>query len=205
MDVDSLSGIMEFSNVKERRNLSCVSSLFKDTFESSKIKRANSTVKENVRKRLWKTYWYALDDPDELINDVFPSGFNRHQFSKYIDYQIDGIFQRSYVEGMSCGDFCDIVRGSFHIDRIFKIGTVLSRIEDLSHEEYMKMTIDDFFLRDIKKGCECFAENISELEIPKDLPFFMDIAVDSGCKTFQTRFMMYTWEKKGLSLGTRFD
>ena len=196
LNVDSVSRVMEFSRVMERRNLSCVSSIYKEAFDASRDTCTKIVMNKIVEERQEKMYFYTIYHADETLGDVLPRTFDKSQLTGYVQYQIDGIFNRNYKEGMDANQFYDIVDESFHLTDIFKIGTILGLMEGLSRTEYEDMTIREFFLRDFGMECECVIDRIKTLEYKRDILFYTDVIVDKCGKTLLTSFQIKSWEKR---------
>lgn len=200
--VDSLCNVMEFCKARERRQLSCVARDFKEAFYTSRKTCAMIAMKTIVRDRNDRFYFYVIRSPSELLEDVLPVGLRRHQMTEYVNYQIDAMFKRYYVEGMGVNAFYDIIDDSFHMTDLFKIGAVLKLVGAfLTHTPYEE--IDVRFFLTFSTGdhydqlLECLEENAEDNYL--DILWYTGELCNSNGKTYLCSFQRDVWIERGLS------
>ena len=128
MDVDSLSGIMEFSKVKERRNLSCVSSLFKETFDSSREKCTKISMWDLVNERRERFVFPIVTSKHQTIRECLPKGYRSNQM-RHLELDAIKTLQYGFDINITFDDLISTIR------------------ENKSYEIFLKLACA-FFLED---------------------------------------------------------
>lgn len=161
--VDSLCNVMEFCKVKERRQLSCVSSDFREAFDISRKTCAMIAMKTIVRDRRDRFFFYQVRSRDDLLVDVLPTVLRRNQMAEYLDYQIDAMFARYYQGGMGVNAFFDIIHESFHMTDMLKFRAVLKLIEGfVTHMTYEEIPVSFYFTFSTGDRYDQLLEHIEE-------------------------------------------
>lgn len=160
MNVDSLSSIMEFSKVKERRNLSCVSSLFKETFDSSRLKCTKIALVKLVKERREKMYFPIVESTDQSVKDCLPKNFKSNVLQRYLTYQMKSIYSLEFRDGMELGQMCPLIEEDpFDMGIVSKF-TAIQFLDEIDgnqtilsvFEEYADQWSIDRFKSDIESG-----------------------------------------------------
>lgn len=94
ISVNSLALVLEFSRVKERRNVSCVSRRSKEAFDLSREKCSSMALHRIAleRREFWE-FPEILDD-GQTIADCMPERYNFTRMYRYLAYQDDAAEER---------------------------------------------------------------------------------------------------------------
>ena len=143
MNVDSLSRIMEFSKVKERRNLSCVSCLFKETFEKTKEECTRLAMGKLVEERRERFEFPIVTSKHQTIRECLPKGYRRYHILRHLEKRAMKIIQYEL----------------FYLDFDDMISTIR---ENKSYEFFMKLSTLFFFRdKDTRMTLETLYANFS--------------------------------------------
>lgn len=204
ISLDSLCNVMEFCKIKERRQLSCVSRDLKSAFDRSRQKCVMIAMAIIAAERINRFYFYGIRSPKDLLEDVLPVGLRRYQMTEYVNYQIDAMFKRYYVEGMGANAFYDIIDDSFHLTDLFKIGAVLKLVGAfLTHTPYEKIDVRFFFTFSTGNHYDQLLQGLEEEDddaIVWDILWYMGQLENSSGKTYLCSFQKDLWIQRGLSL-----
>ena len=158
MNVDSLSRVMEFSKAKERRNLSCVSSVFKETFDSSKMECTKIAMRKLVEERRERYEFPIITSKDQIIMKCLPKNFRKLSLTNFLTYQVRNVFLNKSREGLSFDDFC-LDLGRHELKFITKIAAMDFMDDYASHntileafEERTDIWSIDQFHKDMQDG-----------------------------------------------------
>jgi len=122
LEADSLKGVFSFSRARDRRNLSCVCSTFKEAFDRSSYDCARIALASSIRERRKRYEFPILRNYIQPVRDCLPEKVSMVRLKMYLFYQIIVLFSRHYDEKKSFIDFERFVRNdSFASSLILKM------------------------------------------------------------------------------------
>ncbi len=110
MSVDSLSGIFEFSKVKERRNLSCISSLFKETFDASRKECTKISMRNLVEERRERYEFPLVTSKHQTVKECLPKGYRGHHQMRHLEQHAMKILQHDFDINITFDDLISTIR-----------------------------------------------------------------------------------------------
>jgi len=124
-NVDSLKGIFEFSRIKERRNLSCVSSIFLEAFYESREECTKIAMLGLVQERRDRYEFPTVSCKEQTIRESLPKKYRLYTLNTYLTYQIQNLIWKEMKEGRSLQKlFSFIENNKFEMCLLCKFETV---------------------------------------------------------------------------------
>ncbi len=170
MNVDSLSGIMEFSKVKERRNLSCVSSLFKETFDKSMEECTRIATRGLVEERRERYEFPIVTSKEQTIRECLPKKFDMKGLVIYLAYQAISIIRYEFDWETDEEFLTHIIKKEKFMFSIFMKIATLRLFQKLSS----KKTLRILFLELSHNKHPLYMEEPSSIEIKKPVWYHVD-------------------------------
>ena len=109
LDSNSIVGILEFSRIRERRMMSCVSLVYKETFDKTRESCTRIALKRLVEERRLRYGFPVVNNIYCPIVLCIPRGFEPRRILSYLIDQLLAIFVKEFKQEMSFNEFCDVV------------------------------------------------------------------------------------------------
>ena len=119
MNVDSLSGIMEFSRVKERRNLSCVSRLFNETFYYTENICTGIALTTLVRERRDSYEFPVVTSKIQTVGECLPKNMDVKRITVYLVTRAIYIINNNFKFVVDLGHVSSAIRKDRYMFSIF--------------------------------------------------------------------------------------
>jgi len=93
INTDSLQAIFEFSQIKERRNLSCVSSVYKEAFYVSREECTKIALKRLVQERRDRYEFPVVKSKYQTVKECLPRNIEHDRLVVFLFYQAVNIIK----------------------------------------------------------------------------------------------------------------
>ncbi len=144
MNVDSLSGIMEFSKVKERRNLSCVSSLFKETFNYTEDMCIDMAITNLVRERRDRYEFPIVTSKNQTVGECLPKNMDVRRITTYLLTRAIYILNNNFKQSVDLDYISSTIRKDKYMFSIFMKFAAIGLLYKLDPDTKIEKVFQDY-------------------------------------------------------------
>ena len=144
INADSLSCIMEFSKVRERRNLSCVSSLFKETFDSSGLRCTKIALSGLVQERRDRYEFPIVTSKNQTVGECLPKNMDVRRITTYLLTRAIYILYNNFKQSVDLDYISSTIRKDKYMFSIFMKFAAIGLLYKLDPDTKIEKVFQDY-------------------------------------------------------------